>query len=770
MLHIKLKNFQQETINAILEQFENPNGTRTMIVKAPTGSGKTITLIGLIEQFIGSYFGQYIFCWLTPGKGDLEEQSKDKMDKFAPNLASGNLFDVLTSGFSADTTYFINWESITKKGNIAIKEGERKNLFDKIADAHKAGLKFIVIIDEEHENNTNKAKDIISAMSPIREIRVSATPELIKSIDTYIISEKTVIGEQLITKALYINHGLNSVKMNFQSEEFNILIDKADEMRQVIEKAYRNAGEDINPLVLIQFPSLSDSLIESVEKKLAELGYTYDNELVASWFSPENKADEAINSTKIGKHNIGEIGSSDSITNLNAKPRFLLFKQALSTGWDCPRAKILVKLRDNMTERFEIQTLGRLRRMPKAIHYGSDILDCAYLYTFDEAYKEDVIKNGNGFEVKRLKLKDDAKKIKLYKEVVNRDINLIDERKARKSLYEYFLDTYKLEPIINDKEAVNRNKVRLEAHGYIFGSKLKRSFLVGKYNTLQEVLSSHDTRELDFEVNTHSHGMLLLHEVGKFCNILGLSNDKMRTILCTFFLEKYKSLAYKIIPLPKREYYAFIINNQKILKELFISFEETNGNKKYTGQGQIFPDIKIVKSSILSEEVYPYIPEPSAINFAKNVYEGYESSMVEFPQFRSTSEILFEKFCESSEHVRFVYKNGDKGIQYLSIVYQTGIGKIKNFYPDYVVQMQDDSIWIIETKGGEAANGKSKNIDIECIYKLNALKRYADEHGFKFGFVRDKNTSLFINRTGEWVSDMSDTTKWERLETVLKEV
>ena len=84
--------------------------------------------------------------------------------------------------------------------------------------------------------------------------------------------------------------------------------------------------------------------------------------------------------------------------------------------------------------------------------------------------------------------------------------------------------------------------------------------------------------------------------------------------------------------------------------------------------------------------------------------------------------------------------------------------------------MQDDSIWIIETKGGEAANGKSKNIDIECIYKLNALKRYADEHGFKFGFVRDKNTSLFINRTGEWVSDMSDTTKWERLETVLKEV
>ena len=32
-------------------------------------------------------------------------------------------------------------------------------------------------------------------------------------------------------------------------------------------------------------------------------------------------------------------------------------KQAISTGWDCPRAKILVKLRENMTETFETQTI-----------------------------------------------------------------------------------------------------------------------------------------------------------------------------------------------------------------------------------------------------------------------------------------------------------------------------------------------------------------------------------------------------------------------------
>lgn len=47
-----------------------------------------------------------------------------------------------------------------------------------------------------------------------------------------------------------------------------------------------------------------------------------------------------------------------------------MFKQAIATGWDCPRAKILVKLREGGTERFNIQTVGRIRRMPLREYYG----------------------------------------------------------------------------------------------------------------------------------------------------------------------------------------------------------------------------------------------------------------------------------------------------------------------------------------------------------------------------------------------------------------
>lgn len=114
--------------------------------------------------------------------------------------------------------------------------------------------------------------------------------------------------------------------------------------------------------------------------------YSYENKMLASWFSAKNKEDKKRKSKKWGKINIGTNGG-DSITKSNATPVFLLFKQALATGCGCPRAKILVKLRENMSETFEIQNLGRLRCMTKAKHYGKEILGCSYFYTFDEKYK-----------------------------------------------------------------------------------------------------------------------------------------------------------------------------------------------------------------------------------------------------------------------------------------------------------------------------------------------------------------------------------------------
>lgn len=55
-------------------------------------------------------------------------------------------------------------------------------------------------------------------------------------------------------------------------------------------------------------------------------------------------------------------------------------KQAVSTGWDAPRAKILVTLRVNMEVEFTLQTIGRIRRMPERIHYDNELLDNSFVF------------------------------------------------------------------------------------------------------------------------------------------------------------------------------------------------------------------------------------------------------------------------------------------------------------------------------------------------------------------------------------------------------
>lgn len=82
-------------------------------------------------------------------------------------------------------------------------------------------------------------------------------------------------------------------------------------------------GADIRPLVLIQFPVGQPETIVAVQEKLAQMGYTYDNGMVNIWMSDDKMI-------------------SDDLTSPNGTPAFLLMKQAISTGWDCPRAKILL--------------------------------------------------------------------------------------------------------------------------------------------------------------------------------------------------------------------------------------------------------------------------------------------------------------------------------------------------------------------------------------------------------------------------------------------
>ena len=728
-INLKMFDFQEQAVVKLIDLTTGVH-KQTILVKSPTGSGKTIILINYICEYLDKVDRNTAFIWLCPGKGDLEEQSRKKMLKFAPTKNAQTLQDALSSGFVAESTTFINWELVTKTGNRAISEGERKNLFDRIAEAHGKHINFIIVIDEEHSNNTAKANSIIEAISASHIIRMSATAIENRRFEYYEIDETEVINAGLITKALYVNEGIKDGEII--DVDYEHLLDLADAKRKQIADRYVEIGKRIRPLVLIQFPNGQPETILAVEEKLNSMGYSYENGMVSKWMS-EDKRD-----------------LPDNLTENDATPVFLLMKQAISTGWDCPRAKILVKLREGMNEQFEIQTIGRIRRMPESCHYEDDLLDFCFVYTYDEEWKNGLLQQmDKAYETRRLFLKEKCKTFELEKQLRDRDLSMMGSKDIMIKAFDHFVEKYNL-----GKDRKN-NKVLLEEAGYIFGDKLIGKTVQGEFVHTEAVGDENaNTIQTRSRIDTHKHGIYLLHSTDQIKKVIGLSTAESKVILERLF-RKHINQRNKLINLDTAEFYAFVINNEKLL---------VNDFKEIGARMMTQTAIKLAKTAtfhIPLEDIFKYDPSTRrVINYLTNAYEGYTS---EFNSrlIRSTSEQLFEQYCERNNTVDWVYKNGDTGQQYFSIVYVDAFNKQWLFYPDYIIKKKNGEVWIIETKGGETG-GINHNIDLQIENKFNAFKQYASDKNIKWGFVRDIDNSLFINNT-EFVMDMSDN-HWVPLE------
>jgi type III restriction enzyme len=163
---------------------------------------------------------------------------------------------------------------------------------------------------------------------------------------------RKVIDQGMIKREILINSNCRNAKENKD------LLDIALKKRKDLCRAYKILGKSINPLLLIQIPNKkqtdSSNPEDYITGLLAEFGITEQNGKLALRFSGD-----AI-------HEIdAQVKPNDSGVEV------LIFKEAIALGWDCPRASILFLQREWKQERysFNIQTLGRIMRMPEQIHY-----------------------------------------------------------------------------------------------------------------------------------------------------------------------------------------------------------------------------------------------------------------------------------------------------------------------------------------------------------------------------------------------------------------
>ena len=277
-----------------------------------------------------------------------------------------------------------------------MKDWEQNNFPTILKNTH-SNRKIILIIDESHSSaTTERAMEIRDEIiSPDLTIEMSATPVFTaENMNARVVVEPTdVINEGMIKKEIIINDKIAKIIEKEESEKTSerLVLESAYYKEEELKERYKNAFKNnetkelITPLTLIQIPNSSygEAKKEVIEKFLSEKGITTENGKLAVWLS-----DEKIND------------SFDTLNTIDSKVEYLIFKMAIDTGWDCPRAQILLKFREVNSIVFEVQTVGRILRMPEAKHYNDEILNRAFVYSNiqsiaikKEVYNPNIIKS-----------------------------------------------------------------------------------------------------------------------------------------------------------------------------------------------------------------------------------------------------------------------------------------------------------------------------------------------------------------------------------------
>ena len=160
---MNLKQFQERAVADLLRESKRylpKNVSQRVVLKSPTGSGKTIIIAEFLKQLTEEqeFKDTLSFIWIAPNK--LHSQSKDKLCKYyeEDRFMECLYFEGLDNRIiKSNEILFLNWQSINKDKNIYRKENERDNNLSSIIKRTKdENYKIVLIVDESHRDAKTK--------------------------------------------------------------------------------------------------------------------------------------------------------------------------------------------------------------------------------------------------------------------------------------------------------------------------------------------------------------------------------------------------------------------------------------------------------------------------------------------------------------------------------------------------------------------------------------------------------------------------------------
>jgi type III restriction enzyme len=262
-------------------------------------------------------------------------------------------------------------------------------------------LRPMVIIDEGHKAYSATARDTIKNFNPSFVLELSATPpegvnELVQ------VTGKQLDDAQMIKLDIHLTNKGNSSWHDTVAEA------KAhrDQLEKIAREYEQNTNKYIRPIMLIQVERTGKDQRDGVH------------------IHSEDAREYLIKQCAVPPEHIAVKSSDkDEIENIDLLDdtcpiRFIITKQALQEGWDCPFAYILVALANSQSTTAMTQLVGRILRQPYAIETKVKELDECYVYTYQyntgnlvEGIKNNLESEGLGDIAGRMSVKNGTDQI-----------------------------------------------------------------------------------------------------------------------------------------------------------------------------------------------------------------------------------------------------------------------------------------------------------------------------------------------------------------------
>lgn len=245
-------------------------------------------------------------------------------------------------------------------------------------------LRPVVVIDEGHKAYSENTRTSLNGFNPSFVVELTATPNAQHHISNVLVdvSGLDLKNEQMIKLPINIT--------NHKKSDWEATLTQAHAKRAELEKDGKRLqaadGRYIRPIMVVRVERTGSDqrdgkkihALDAKDYLLKQLSVSEDH-------------------IRIKSSEKDELGSDDLLDPLSPV-RFIITKEALQEGWDCPFAYVLALLDKTTASTAMTQMIGRVLRQPHTMSTSIKSLNECYVFCFDQNVEDAVANVRKGLE------------------------------------------------------------------------------------------------------------------------------------------------------------------------------------------------------------------------------------------------------------------------------------------------------------------------------------------------------------------------------------